>query len=218
MADTALQRKNMVEGQVRPSDVTDRRITAAMTAIPREDFLPERLAKFAYSDGALNVGLNAVMLSPSTLAKLVQLASIDAGDTVLVVGGAPGYAAALVARLAKSVVALLPDADAVAGVAKACQKLDIENVTTAAGALSEGWAERAPYGAILIEGGVESVPDALKQQLAEGGRLVAIDVEAGLGHAFVLQKSGQLLARRDAFQAAAPLLPGFESPKPAFVF
>ncbi|AGK57525.1 protein-L-isoaspartate(D-aspartate) O-methyltransferase [Hyphomicrobium denitrificans 1NES1] len=208
----------MVESQIRPSDVTDRRITAAMSAVPREIFLPDRLAKFAYSDEALNVGSGAVMLPPSVLARLVQLADIDAGDTVLVIGGSVGYTAAIVAQIAKAVVALLPDSKAAAAAANACRSTGTDNVTTAAGALAEGWKEQAPYAAIVVEGGVEAIPEALKSQLAQGGRLVAIEVERGLGHAFLLQKNGELLVRRDAFQAAAPLLPGFESPKPAFVF
>jgi protein-L-isoaspartate(D-aspartate) O-methyltransferase len=218
MADTALQRKNMVESQVRPSDVTDRRITAAMTAIPREIFVPGSLAKFAYSDESLNIGPGAVMLSPSALAKLVQLADIDAGDTVLVIGGASGYAAAIVAQFAKTVVALLPNRDAATEAANACRTLAVENVTAVSGDLGAGWPAQTPYEAIVIEGGVETVPDALKEQLREGGRLVAVEVERGLGHAFLLQKNGSLFARRDAFQTAAPLLAGFEAPKPAFVF
>jgi protein-L-isoaspartate(D-aspartate) O-methyltransferase len=218
MADTALQRKNMVESQVRPSDVTDRRIMAAMSTIPREIFIPDRLAKFAYSDETLSVGPNAVMLPPSTLARLVQLADINPDDTVLVIGGAAGYAAAIVARLAKTVVALLPDSNAASEAANAFRKAGVDNVTAAAGDLAQGWAARAPYAAIVVEGGVEAVPDVLKEQLGEGGRLAAIEVERGLGHAFLLQKTGQLVVRRDAFQATAPLLHGFESPKPAFVF
>ncbi|HVX35733.1 MAG TPA: protein-L-isoaspartate O-methyltransferase [Hyphomicrobium sp.] len=218
MADTALQRKNMVESQVRPSDVTDRRITAAMSTIPREVFIPDRLAKFAYSDETLGIGPNAVMLPPSTLARLVQLADIDPGDNVLVIGGGAGYAAAIVARLAKTVVALLPDSNAASEARDACRKAGVDNVTAAAGDLAGGWTAQAPYAAIVVEGGVESVPDALKEQLGQGGRLVAIEVERGMGHAFILQKTGQLLVRRDAFQATAPLLHGFESPKPAFVF
>lgn len=218
MADTALQRKNMVESQIRPSDVTDRRVTAAMSAVPREVFVPDRLAKFAYSDEALDVGSGAVMLPPVVLARLVQLADIDPGDTVLVIGGCAGYAAAIVAQIAKSVVALLPDGTAATAAASACRSIAIDNVTTAAGVLAEGWKAQAPYAAIVVEGGVEAVPEALKSQLAEGGRLVAIEVERGLGHAFLLQKTGELIVRRDAFQAAAPLLSGFESPKPAFVF
>jgi protein-L-isoaspartate(D-aspartate) O-methyltransferase len=208
----------MVESQIRPSDVTDRRITAAMSAVPREIFVPDRLAKFAYSDEALNVGSGAVMLPPSVLARLVQLADIDAGDTVLVVGGCVGYAAAIVAQIAKTVVALLPDSKSAAAADSACRSTGTDNVTTAAGALAEGWKAQAPYAAIIVEGGVEAVPEALKSQLAQGGRLVAIEIERGLGHAFLLRKNGELLVRRDAFQAAAPLLPGFESPKPAFVF
>jgi protein-L-isoaspartate(D-aspartate) O-methyltransferase len=84
--------------------------------------------------------------------------------------------------------------------------------------LSAGWQAAAPYDVIIIEGGVESVPERIAAQLAEGGRLVAVEVERGLGHAFMLRKTADLLARREAFQAAAPLLPGFEAPKPAFVF
>lgn len=218
MADTALQRKNMVESQIRPSDVTDRRVTAAMSTVPREVFVPDRLATFAYSDEALSVAPDAVMLPPTTLAKLVQLADIDPGDAVLVIGGCVGYTAAIVAQLAKTVVALLPDSTAATSVATACRSIAIDNVTTAVGTLADGWKAQAPYGAIVVEGGVEAVPEALKSQLAQGGRFVAIEVECGLGHAFLLQKTGEMFVRRDAFQAAAPLLSGFESPKPAFVF
>lgn len=218
MADTALQRKNMVESQVRPSDVTDRRITAAMTTIPREAFLPERLAKFAYSDENLTTGPGRVMLPPSTLARLLQLAEINAGDKALVVGGCCGYAAAIAAQLAEKVVALLPDDAAATKLSDACVSLGIANVSAVSGSLVGGWPATAPYAVIVIEGGVESVPEQIASQLAEGGRLVAVEVERGLGHAFLLHKSAQLLARRDAFQVAAPLLPGFEAPKPAFVF
>jgi protein-L-isoaspartate(D-aspartate) O-methyltransferase len=218
MADAALQRKNMVESQVRPSDVTDRRITAAMTAIPRERFLPERLAKFAYSDENLTVGPGRVMLPPSTLARLVQLADINPGDKALVIGGCCGYAAAITAQLADHVVALLPDDSSASQLSDACASLAIVNVSAISGSLVDGWQARAPYGVIIVEGGVESVPERITAQLAEGGRFVAIEVERGLGHAFLLHRRADLLARREAFQAAAPLLPGFEAPKPAFVF
>lgn len=218
MVDIALQRKNMVESQIRPSDVTDRRVTAAMSAIPREAFVPESLAKVAYSDEALHVASDAVMLPPTVLARLVQLADINPGDTVLVIGGYAGYAAAVVAQIAKSVVALLPERSVAASVTDVCRGIAIDNVTAVGGVLSEGWKAQSPYAVIIVEGGVEAIPDAVKDQLADGGRLVAIEVERGLGHAFLLQKTGDFFVRRDAFQAAAPLLTGFESAKPAFVF
>ena len=218
MSDTALQRKNMVESQVRPSDVTDRRITAAMMAIPREKFVPPQLASLAYSDETLTVAANQAMLAPRLLAKLVQLAEVEASDKALVVGGFCGYAAAIVAQLAANVVALLPDGETASAAAAVLSAIGVENIETAAGALTAGWSAKAPYDVILVEGGVETVPDALQNQLANSGRLVTIGVDCCIGRAFLLHKSDRLIARRDAFQASAPLLPGFEAVRSSFVF
>ena len=218
MSDTALQRKNMVESQVRPSDVTDRRITAAMMKISRERFVPSHLASFAYSDETLTIAANQAMLAPRLLAKLMQLAEAEAGDKALVVGGSCGYAAAVLAQLVAKVVALLPDGETASAAAEALSAVGVDNVETTAGALTAGWPAKASYDVILIEGGVETVPDALRNQLGDGGRLVAIGVGGDIGHAFLLHKRGKLIARRDAFQASAPLLPGFEAVRPAFVF
>ena len=101
MTNTALQRKNMVESQIRPSDVTDRRITAAMTVIPREAFLPAKLADLAYSDESLMIAPGREVLAPRVLAKLIQLAEIEEADNVLVIGQA-GYGAALVSQKSRS--------------------------------------------------------------------------------------------------------------------
>lgn len=219
MADAVLQRKNMVESQVRPSDVTDRRIMAAMMAIPRERFLPAKLASFAYSDENLSTGPGRLVLSPRVLAKLVQLADVEDGDNVLVIGGCCGYAAAIVARLAASVVAVLPDSNDATAVTQACRELTIANVTAVTGTLSSGWPVRAPYDVILIEGAVEAVPKDIEEQLRrDGGRFVAVGVERGMGRAFVLYKLGDATARRDDFQASAPVLAGFEAERPAFIF
>lgn len=216
MADTKVQRKNMVEGQVRTSDVTDRRILAAMMAIPREAFLPASLASLAYSDETLPMGPGHVMLAPRILAKLVQLAAVEEEDTALVIG--TGYAAAVVARLAHAVVAILPDSKTATVTSQALAGLGIANVSATAAAAASGYAARAPYDVILIEGGVEKVPEAIEAQLRDGGRLVAIGVERGIGGAFLIHKLGGVAARRDDFQAAAPLVPGFEAVRPAFVF
>jgi protein-L-isoaspartate(D-aspartate) O-methyltransferase len=216
MANATLQRKNMVEGQVRTSDVTDRRIPAAMMAIPREAFLHGSLAALAYSDENLTIAPGQVMLAPRILAKLVQLAAIEDGDTALVIG--TGYAAAVVARLAETVIALLPDSKAAAAASEALAGLGITNVSAIATAPASGYAARAPYDVILIEGGVESVPEVIQEQLRNGGRLVAIGVERAIGQAFLIHKIGGVAARRPDFQAGAPLLPGFEVVRPAFVF
>ncbi len=217
MANAALQRKNMVESQIRPSDVTDRRITAAMTAVPRERFLPERLVDLAYSDESLTIAPGREVLPPRVLAKLIQLAEIDGSDTVLVISEA-GYAAALVGQLAAKVVALLPDDAAAKFATAACSAVDANNVLAVAGPAASGWSAGAPYDVVLVEGGVELVPDGLKTQIRENGRLVAIAMNDGIGRAVEFHKRGEAFARRESFQAAALPLPGFVGAKPAFVF
>jgi len=217
MADVALQRRNMVESQIRPSDVTDRRIMAAMTAVPREKFLPDRLASLAYSDELLTIAPGRETLPPRVLAKLIQLAELDAGDNVLVISET-GYAAALVAQMANKVVALFADDETAKAAKEAFASLAIGNVTAVTGAAASGWAAAAPYDVVLIEGGIEKVPRAIEDQIRENGRLVSISLNDKIGRAVVLHKRAGLLARRDAFQAAAPLVSGFAEAHPAFVF
>ncbi len=217
MADAVLQRKNMVESQIRPSDVTDRRITAAMTGIPREAFLPQNLASLAYSDESLPVTPEQQILPPRVLAKLIQLAELDASETVLVVSAA-GYAAAVVSEMAGKVTALLPDEERAKAATSAFTASAITNATTAVGPAEAGWAANAPYDVVLIEGGIERIPDGLKAQIRDNGRLVAIANGDGIGRAVELHKRGDVFARRDAFQAAAKTVSGFTEPRPAFVF
>lgn len=217
MADVALQRKNMVESQIRPSDVTDRRVTAAMMAIPREKFLPSRLASLAYSDESLMVAPGRETLPPTVLAKLIQLAEFGASDNVLVIS-VSGYAAAVVAQMASKVVALFADNDEAKAAAAAYASLAIGNVAAVSGVVASGWQANAPYDVVLIEGGIERIPDAIKDQMRETGRLVSIAINDRIGHAVILHKRAHIFARRDAFQAAAPLVSGFAEAQPAFVF
>ena len=218
MADSALQRKNMVESQVRPSDVTDRRIMAAMADLPRERFVPENLKPLAYMDEALPLVAGRALLAPRILARLIQLCEIEAADTVLDVGSLTGYTAAIVARLGRKVLALDCDAGLAKAAEAALQSLQCANVAVVTGPLSGGHAPGAPYDVILIEGAIELLPDSLTDQLAPGGRLVAVEIANGVGRAIVVRKgtSGGL-ARRVAFEASAGLLAGFERPK-SFVF
>ena len=205
-----LQRKNMVESQVRPSDVTDRRITSAMMALPRERFVPANVANLAYMDEAIAVGPGRGLMAPRVLARLVQLADVSQNDSVLVVGAGSGYSAALLAGLGQKVIALESDTDMAARIAPLLGDLGIANVAAVPGPLPAGWQPAAPYDVILLDGAVEAVPEALTAQLAAGGRLVAIEKQGGFSRAVLLRKSGEVVSRRVAFDAAAPALPGFE--------
>ena len=205
-----LQRKNMVESQVRPSDVTDRRITSAMMALPRERFVPANVANLAYMDEAIAVGPGRGLMAPRVLARLVQLADVSQNDSVLVVGAGSGYSAALLASLGQKVIALESDTDMAARIAPLLGDLGIANVAAVPGPLPAGWQPAAPYDVILLDGAVDAVPEALTAQLAAGGRLVAIEKQGGFSRAVLLRKSGEVVSRRVAFDAAAPALPGFE--------
>ena len=219
MTDFADARRHMVDGQLRPNDVTDLRILAAMLEVPRERFAPPAAASIAYLDLDLPVGEGAVasrrLLKPMMLAKLFNAAEIKPTDRVLDVGCVTGYAAALLARMAEQVVALEQDAG-LAKTAKAALS-SLPNVTVVSGPLVEGWPTAAPYDLIVLEGATEIEPQALSRQLKDGGRLVCV-LGSGPGAAAMLyRRSGDEFGGRPVFSAAASVLPGFVKP-PAFAF
>jgi len=221
--DYATQRKNMVESQVRPSDVTDRRIIRAMLELARETFVPEKFGEFAYMDGPVPMTPGderrhrRALLPPRTLAKLVQAAEIDATSSVLSVGAGSGYGAALLGRLAHSVVALECDGALVAAAREALGSAGAGTVVLVEGDLPSGWVSEAPYDAIVVEGAVTRVPPALLDQLKDGGRLVVIVGDRTAGRATVYSRDGSAFGAVALFEAAADVLPGFEK-VPAFTF
>jgi protein-L-isoaspartate(D-aspartate) O-methyltransferase len=223
MADLSLQRQNMVDSQVRPSDVTDRRIPRAMIAVPREAFVSPARKGVAYLDIDLPVDVpgrgptGRVVLAPRTFAKLLQLAAVEATDLVLDIGCATGYSAAILARLAQTVVALECDLALAQEATRVLQSLGADNVAVVQGELAAGYPAEGPFDVIVIEGAVASVPDALIGQLKDGGRLVAIVSDGRTGRAAVWRRSGGAVSESDGFDASAPFLPGFE-PARHFVF
>lgn len=218
MSDVVLQRKNMVESQVRPSDVTDRRITATMHELARERFVSHAIRPIAYMDEALPFAGGRAMLAPRVLARLVQLAAIQPTDHVLDIGCLTGYSSALLARLAKTVVALEVDTGMADLARKTLAQMAIGNVEVVAGSLVGGHSASAPYDAMVLEGVVECIPAGLFDQLAQGGRLVAIVADTtGVNRAVLATKSASVVSRRIAFEASGAPLPGFSRPK-AFEF
>jgi protein-L-isoaspartate(D-aspartate) O-methyltransferase len=220
MIEAAQQRTNMVESQVLTSDVTDRRILRAMGALPRERFVPAAFATLAYIDEAVPLTPAADeprrwLMAPRALAKLLQLAEIGETDRVLDVGAGTGYSAAVLANLAKAVVALECDPALADAMRQNLAALAIGNVSVAVGELSEGWAAEGPYDAIILDGAIAERPLILLDQLKEGGRLVAVVSHVGVGKATIWRRLGRSFDRWTAFDAAAPALPGF-APAPVF--
>jgi protein-L-isoaspartate(D-aspartate) O-methyltransferase len=223
MMDFAAARRMMVDSQVRTSDVTDLRLIAAMQAVPRERFVPAERADLAYLDADVAVTTASAgkparrLLKPMVLARLIQAAGITEHDHVLDVGGATGYAAAVLARLARSVVALEEDAG-LAELARAnLRALGVRHAEVACGALSAGWPSAAPYDAVILDGATEVAPKALLRQLKPGGRLACVLGQGPAGKAMLYRATDEECSGRPIFDAAAPLLPGFAAPA-SFVF
>lgn len=209
-------RLNMVESQIRPNEVTDPLIIEAMSQMPREAFVPERLAGVAYVDEALAVGNGRYLMEPMILARLLQAAEIQADDLALVIGCGSGYSAAVLARLAGTVVAIEATAELVDQASETLASLGIDNAAVIEAPLTDGYPKQAPYDVILFGGAVSEVPRHLTDQLADGGRLVAVAAKsAGLGHGVLVTRHGASVVEREIFDAGTPLLPGFE-PVPTF--
>lgn len=213
-ADFAARRVKMVDGQIRTMDVTNGALLDAMLDVPREAFIGSASPELAYIDEDIKVASGETgpryLMEPAQLAKLIQLAEVVKSDRVLDVGCGTGYAAAIFSRIADSVVALESDPDLAAAAKAALSELGCTNVEVVQGPLMDGHAAGAPYDVILIGGSVEEVPEGLQAQLAEGGRLVAVE---GHGHSGVVRlflKTTGVVTGRRAFNAAIKPLPGFE--------
>jgi len=213
MTDYAAARRNMVLSQLEPNRVNDPRILDAMGSIPREVFAPKSLAGVAYVDEDLEVAAGRFLMEPMVLARLIDALALKPGDLVLNVGCATGYAAAVMARLAGTVVAIESDADLAASAGDNLAKVEIDNVAVIEGALPEGCADQGPFAAILIDGGVEEVPTALLEQLAPGGRLACVVQSSPAGKAMLYSENGGVFGQRPLFDASVPPLPGFTRPK-----
>jgi protein-L-isoaspartate(D-aspartate) O-methyltransferase len=209
MSEFLRRRMMMVDTQVRPSDVTKFPIIDAMLKIPREVFVPDDKREAAYLGDNIPLRPGRVMLDPRTLAKLLDALDIQPTELVLHVGAGLGYATAVIARLADAVIGVEDDAEFAADAQRRLAEEGADNAAVVEGALTAGNAKNAPYDVIVVEGGVEAVPETLVAQLKEGGRIGVLLMTGGLGAARIGHKTAAGVTWRYAFNAAAPVLPGF---------
>jgi protein-L-isoaspartate(D-aspartate) O-methyltransferase len=225
MLDAALRRETMVDTQLRPNEVTDGRLLEAMRSVPRELFVPPALCGLAYMDESIEVfpstdGAPArYLLAPMVLARLIQLAAVEREDTVLDVGCATGYSTAVLARLARDVAGLEPEPELAKTARRVLRELDVDNAEIVQGALNEAPKRQAPYDVILLNGSVPEPPEALLDQLREGGRLACVIAPNNTvqGKAYVFVRVGDEASGAPHFDAGARPLPGF-APEPSFAF
>lgn len=210
-------RRNMVECQLVPGNIIHEDIIEALANVPREQFVPEPMRGSAYIDEDLPVAKKRYLLAPLVLARLLLLADIRKTDTVLDVACATGYSTAVLGQLAEKVVAVEEQMELAEKARQLLTRLHIPNAEVVTGPFAPGYPASGPYDVIFLNGAIEVLPDALADQLAEGGRLVAVQCVsqrpgqvAGLGKATVWRKSGGRLFAKEAFDASVPLLHGFE--------
>ncbi|MEX0924208.1 MAG: protein-L-isoaspartate O-methyltransferase [Rhodovibrionaceae bacterium] len=218
MVDFSTARLNMVESQIRTNKVTDARILDALETVPRETYVPENRRGVCYIDEDLAIGGGRYLMEPMVLARLLQEARIGKEDVVLDVGCATGYSCAVLSKLAATVVGVECDAALAEQANRVLSEEGIDNAVVIQGPLGDGYPKQAPYNVIILEGAVAEVPPAIRDQLADGGRLVAvIRHDEAMGRAILMQRSGDVVSSRILFDAATPSLPGFEREE-SFVF
>ena len=208
--DFAAAREAMIESQLRPQGVTDAAVLDAMGRIPRENFLPSHTRPLAYADRAVAIGEGRFLPAPAVLGQLLTQMMPERGQHALVVGGGTGYSAAVIAAMGLDVVAL----ESHPALAASAREHGIE---VAEGPLEQGLASSAPYDQILIDGAVEYIPEAIIDQLADGGRLGAAMLDRGITRLIVGRKAGGAFGTLSIADAGVPALPGFQSPR-AFTF
>ena len=211
-------REIMVDSQIRPNNVSDAHLVSAFLRTPREMFVPNSRKSVAYSELEIETSEGRALWTPRDTAKLVKLAGIKPTDIVLLIGAGAGYEAALMSRLAETVIALEERSAEVDAMSDRFANLEIDRAVAVEGSLAEGLPDQAPFDVIYVSGMVETVPQTWLHQLGEGGRLaVVVEEEGGIGRGMLYTKAGDTASRRPAFDACPPKFEQFNR-KSSFVF
>lgn len=217
MIDFVKARRNMVDCQVRPSDVTDHAVLAAFDKVERERFLPDEAKPIAYLDRQLPVGGGRVLLAPMVLARLVQALQPRKTEKAVDLACGLGYSTALLAELTESVVGV-EASQALANEAQArLSAQGVANAKVIVAPLANPPAQGGPADVMLVNGLVEVAPTSWLEAIADGGRVACVKLEGGSGRAVLLTRIGAEFSEQILFDATAPALPEFQR-KPEFAF
>lgn len=208
--DFTAARTALIDSQVRPNDVTDRRLIGAMASVPRELFVPASRRAAAYADVAVETGPGRWLMTARDFSKLVNIAGVRPEDRVLDIAAGTGYSVAVLAQMAGTIVALEQDEAAAKTLKDGLAAAGVAGVEVVVGALKAGAPGQGPFDVIFVNGAVEEVPTAWLSQLAEGGRLAVAVNEGGVCRARIYTAAGGKTAWRTPFDAPVPALPGFE--------
>ena len=192
MADFVALREDMVRRQIEGRGIRSPHLLAALREVPREAFVPAHLAGHAYEDSPLPIEADQTISQPYIVALMIEAAEVAPGDRVLEIGAGSGYAAAVIGRIAREVIAVERHGELAALAAGRMERLGYDNVRIVHGDGSRGLPEEAPFEAILAAASGSHVPDVLKRQLSVGGALVMPIGEPGAVQSLVkVTRSGE---------------------------
>ena len=217
MTTAASARDYMIDCQLRPNEVNDERIIDAISAVPREQFVPKSKRGIAYVDEDICVGNDRYLLEPVTFARMIVAAETGENDLILDIGCATGYSAAVLAQLCGTVVALEVDEDLYKTAEKTLADMEVMNAAVVKGKHQDGVAKQGAFDVIFMNGAVSDIPAKLLKQLAVGGRLVCVKTIGGVGRATRIRKTEDGIEEQVLFDAHVKDLPGFSRPA-GFVF
>lgn len=202
-----LARHNMIDQQIRPWDVLDQRVLDLMLRIPREEFVPPKYRKVAFTDIEIPLGHGEVMMSPKMEGRLLQALAIHSNDRILEVGTGSGYLTALLASLGRHVFSVDIHNEFVEQARQNLASHYITNVSLAQGDAANGWEVGIPFDVILIGGSLPSLPEVFKRSLAVGGRLIAVIGEAPVMEAVLITRlSEEAWQEESLFETVLPRL------------
>ena len=204
--DYAAARQAMVDSQLRPQGVNDPAVIAAMSVVPREKFVPADQKPLAYADRSIPLGEGRALPAPAVLGLLLTALATLRGERALLVGAGSGYSAAVLAEMGLDVTSV-ESSPALVEIARK------NGVKAIEGPLAEGSVKGAPYDIILVDGAIDHIPDALIDQLGDGGRLGGAIIERGITRLFIGRRAGGGFGFQPITDASTPVLPGFERPK-----
>lgn len=207
------QRQYMIQHQIRGRGIRDEALLQAMSTVPRHLFVNPAQAHLAYEDYPLPIGHNQTISQPYIVAYMTEAAQISPQDKVLEIGTGSGYQAAILGELAKEVYTVEIQPELASRASQTLKKLGYTNVFVREGDGYQGWAEHAPYDAILVTAAPERVPQPLIEQLATGGKLV-IPVGKWYQDMLVMTKTSEgIIEERTIAVRFVPLRRNLESEK-----
>ena len=212
--DLSFLRKNMVDCQLKPNKIINLNLIDAFLKVPREIFVNKKNINQCYLDVNIDLTKNRFLLNPMVSARLIQSLNISKDDTVLTIGSGVGYNSVILSYLCNTVIGIENIKSFYDFSVDVLIKLEVNNVVFIKSKIENGYSDQQPYDCIIIEGGVNHVPNEILNQLSENGRLVAVEIKEGnVGKATIYQRYGKEFIKKYLFDAYVPFFEGFKKNK-----